>query len=146
MDTEVHPVFGLYGLRCGQIRGSERRVHNGVWFNLQWQKIGWGDLSDDDFVKVSKKIPFGELFIVLSEHASLPHTTPMTPVYGTRHCSRLIEHGCIHEVLMYSLDPADEMIGDLRGVRFRRVTRQTAIKVINRLTRLYQSQPSIGRP
>lgn len=60
---------GPFNLREGQIRGAEV-VHNGGWYNKDGQKIGWGDLSGEDMVRIRDEIPEGEVFIILREHDS----------------------------------------------------------------------------
>jgi len=45
-------------------------VHNGGWYNSLGEKIGWGDLSPDDFHNIQKKLKPGEAFVILPERAS----------------------------------------------------------------------------
>ena len=59
----------LFGLSTSQMRGNEI-VHNGGWYNLAGEKLGWGDLAARDFVRILVEIPHGEAFIVLGEGAS----------------------------------------------------------------------------
>lgn len=59
----------LFGLHCGQMRGSSE-VHNGGWYNGNGEKIGWGDLSKSDLNKISKGLKPDEVFIVLGEQDS----------------------------------------------------------------------------
>lgn len=66
---EFKPSSDLFGLRCGQIR-DEGFVHNGGWYNKQGEKLGWGDLSRADFLRISNKVADGELFIILRESDS----------------------------------------------------------------------------
>lgn len=56
-------------LRIGAIR-SRDLVHNGGWYNTLGEKIGWGDLSEDDFVNIQAALGEGELFVVIPEYAS----------------------------------------------------------------------------
>jgi hypothetical protein len=120
-----------YGLRNGQTRnGNERRVHNGVWFDCNWQMLGWGDLAEEDFVRIAKAIPFGELFIAAD-------ATFQPIVYDVESCLWLVERGRIYLVLRYSLHPGDETYNEtLRTVRFRRIIRPTAQRIITRFQRL----------
>ena len=60
---------GTYGLATSQMR-TQDLVHNGGWYNRAGEKLGWGDLSPEDFRRISREIPEGELFIVLSEYDS----------------------------------------------------------------------------
>ena len=119
----------VYGQRNGQTR-SDRRVHNGVWFNCQWQMLGWGDLANDDFVEIAKAIPFGELFIVADSRFQ-----PI--VYDVESCLWLIERRMIYLVLRYSENPGDETYNEtIRNIRFRRIIRPTAKRIIARFQRL----------
>ena len=47
---------GLFGLRCGQLRGKQV-AHNGGWYNGLGEKIGWGDLSQDDLSRIASQLP-----------------------------------------------------------------------------------------
>lgn len=67
--NEFDSFTGPFGLKCGQMR-VQRRVHNGGWYNKFGEKIGWGDLSLDDMVRISQEIPNDELFFILSEQNS----------------------------------------------------------------------------
>ena len=92
--------------------------------------IGWGDLAEDDFVGIAKAIPFGELFIAAN-------LTFQPIVYDVETCLWLIERSLIYLVLRYSQNPGDETYNEtMRGVRFRRIIRPTAQKVISRFQRL----------
>jgi hypothetical protein len=59
----------LFGLSCGQIRGKDF-VHNGGWYNKLGEKLGWGDLSTDDFFRIRRELEEGEMFIILDESDS----------------------------------------------------------------------------
>lgn len=59
----------LFGLHDGQISDPDK-VHNGGWYNLVGEKLGWGDLSPEQILRISQEIEENELFIVLSEHDS----------------------------------------------------------------------------
>ncbi len=63
------PTSNLFGLHCGQIRGKDF-VHNGGWYNRAGEKLGWGDLSTDDFFRIRREIEEGEMFIILGESDS----------------------------------------------------------------------------
>lgn len=61
----------LFGLRYGQLRGGTGKfTHNSGWYNKSGEKLGWGDLSFSDIRRIFRKIPNGELFIILGEHDS----------------------------------------------------------------------------
>jgi hypothetical protein len=67
--TESRRTGNLFGLACGQMRGRQF-VHNGGWYNKAGEKLGWGDLSVDDFMTIALELEEGEVFIVLHERAS----------------------------------------------------------------------------
>jgi hypothetical protein len=60
------------GLREGSIRADDF-VHNGGWYNSDGQKIGWGDLSGEDILRIQSKLKDKECFIVLGESDSYWH-------------------------------------------------------------------------
>jgi hypothetical protein len=118
-----------YGLTKGQTRLPSRRlVTNGLWCDHKWQMFGWGDLSDDDVVRIAKRIPFGELFIVVN--------TRIHPIqYEASNCLWLVERGHLYRVL-FSDNLSDETAGTINGVPFRRIVRPTAASVVERFQRL----------
>lgn len=74
--TEFNPKKGPFGLRCGQMKCGYKMYHNASWYNKLGQKIGWGDLSEDNLLEIKIKIPSDELFIILGEHDSYWNLTP----------------------------------------------------------------------
>lgn len=66
---EFKSQSNLFGLRCGQMRSGEM-VHNGGWYNKVGEKLGWGDLSGDDFKKIYAELEDDEMFIILHESDS----------------------------------------------------------------------------
>lgn len=58
-----------FGLHDSQISDPDL-VHNGGWYNMFGQKLGWGDLSPAQIFRISQEIDGDELFIVLGEHDS----------------------------------------------------------------------------
>jgi hypothetical protein len=44
--------------------------HNGGWYNQESQKIGYGDLSDEDIKRLTRLLQEGECLIVLHEYPS----------------------------------------------------------------------------
>lgn len=69
--TEFHPSGdNTFGLRCGQMRSKNQLTHNGGWYNGLGEKLGFGDLSADDMLRIFTEIEPGEVFIVLSESDS----------------------------------------------------------------------------
>lgn len=70
----------LFGLRNGQMHHLQTRlVHNGGWYNNHGEKIGWGDLSDKDFQRISRGLKTGEVFVVLGEVAATWNFTDSAP-------------------------------------------------------------------
>jgi len=57
------------GLRTDQMRRQEV-FHNGGWYNQESQKIGYGDLSDEDIKRLTRLLQEGEYLIVLHEYPS----------------------------------------------------------------------------
>lgn len=62
----VQPLFGLRSSRmaCSEI------VHNGGWYNLAGEKLGWGDLSAVDIIRLMAELQGDEAFLVIGEHAT----------------------------------------------------------------------------
>lgn len=75
--------FARFGLRVGQIRGRDM-VHNAGWYDRTGKKLGWGDLSPDDFRRISLDLGEGELFIVLSESDSFWNFVTRKPTLATK--------------------------------------------------------------
>jgi hypothetical protein len=74
---EFRSKVGPFGLHCGQMKsGTGKMYHNASWYNKFGYKVGWGDLSETELIKISKEIPPDELFIVLGEHDSYWGLTP----------------------------------------------------------------------
>lgn len=57
----------LFGLREGQMRFPDT-IHNGRWYNMNGERIGCGDLSSADILRISNEIDPDEIFFVLNEH------------------------------------------------------------------------------
>lgn len=69
--TEFHPSGDdTFGFRCGQMRHNGQLTHNSGWYNGLGQKLGFGDLSDDDVLRILCDIEPDEIFLVLSENDS----------------------------------------------------------------------------
>ena len=65
------PTSNLFNLRHCQISPKGIKiVHNGGWYNKFGERLGCGDLSTEDFQRISKKLRKDELFIVLTESAA----------------------------------------------------------------------------
>ena len=56
-------------LHSSQMRENQL-CHNAGWYNSQGNKIGWGDLSPDDFVNIKAKLQPNEIFLILREYDS----------------------------------------------------------------------------
>lgn len=59
-----------HGCKSGQMRGTHHRVHNGGWYNAAGEKIGWGDLDDDDLRRLADEMPRKGLLFILGEQDS----------------------------------------------------------------------------
>jgi hypothetical protein len=69
--SEFDRTGNLFGLLCGQMSGSATKItHNSGWYNKRGEKLGWGDLSAEDFQRISMGIAADELFIILGEQDS----------------------------------------------------------------------------
>lgn len=67
-DEPRSPLFGIYG---GQTRsGKTKIIHNGGWYSSSGDKLGWGDLSAEDFQRISSELESDELLIILGEEDS----------------------------------------------------------------------------
>lgn len=69
--TEFHHESNLFGLGCGQLSCSDKKItHNSGWYNKRGEKLGWGDLSAEDFQRIATEIAADEVFVVLGEDDS----------------------------------------------------------------------------
>lgn len=59
-----------HGCKSSQMRGTPHRVHNGGWYNAAGQKIGWGDLDDDDLRRLADEMPTNSVLFILAERDS----------------------------------------------------------------------------
>lgn len=64
--TEIEKYLESLGLYSSQMRGNDL-IHNGGWYNRQGVKLGWGDLSPADLMRIAEKITGDEAFIILPE-------------------------------------------------------------------------------
>lgn len=68
--SEFAATKGPFEFRCGQMRSGDSIAHNGGWYNHRGEKLGFGDLSLYDLMRVCRDISDSEAFIVLSESDS----------------------------------------------------------------------------
>jgi hypothetical protein len=69
--TEDEPQSPLFGIRSGQARGGRTKIiQNGGWYSSSGDKLGWGDLSAEDFQRISGDLESDELIIILDEEDS----------------------------------------------------------------------------
>jgi hypothetical protein len=57
------------GCKTGQMRQNEK-VHNGGWYNATGEKIGWGDLNQDDIDRIAHRLPKDGVLFILGEQDS----------------------------------------------------------------------------
>lgn len=62
----------LFGLSKDQMRMDDF-VHNGRWYNLTGEFIGYGDLSVRDLLTISRGLEGDEVFVVLNENDGYNH-------------------------------------------------------------------------
>lgn len=73
----------LFGLINEQTRVREIRIaKNSGWYNKLGEKLGWGDLSNKDFLRIFSGLDANELFIVLSETDSYWNFVKFTKIHG----------------------------------------------------------------
>ncbi|TSC89140.1 MAG: hypothetical protein G01um10143_521 [Parcubacteria group bacterium Gr01-1014_3] len=65
-----HVGVGPFGLSIAQMRFEGKVAHNCGWYNKSGEKLGWGDLSIEDFGQISRYLMDDEIFVVLSESAT----------------------------------------------------------------------------
>ena len=65
--SEMSRKSNLFGLRCGQMHAHPKFTHNSGWFNKAGEKLGWGDLSGADMLRIAGELKSGETFTVLGE-------------------------------------------------------------------------------
>ncbi|TSC58283.1 MAG: hypothetical protein Greene041619_714 [Candidatus Peregrinibacteria bacterium Greene0416_19] len=83
--SEFRRQSDLFGLRCGQMRsGTGKLTHNSGWYSAAGEKLGFGDLSKDDLLRVSAELDDGELFIVLGEQDSFWNFVTRPGIIGSQ--------------------------------------------------------------
>lgn len=149
--SEFNPVEGTpFGLRCGQMRTNDF-IHNGGWYNAAGEKIGWGDLSPSDFLRITKELVDGETFIILSETDSywsfVKEVSPMllawdNTVDPTEACPgityvlnkamMMLRHGkCYVLIDRYTRREPGEIF-ELNGIEFEAITKEAAAEMIRK--------------
>jgi len=139
--TEFSHTSTLFGLRCGQMRRNQL-VHNGGWYNKDGEKIGWGDLSPEDFVRIADGLDEGELFIVLGEYDSYWNLRGKEPQvkldieapgvdYMAEVCHYIIAKGELYYVDRYGSHQGKETV-QLQGVTFKVLERGKVKELITR--------------
>ncbi len=134
----------LFNLRCGQCRCDDF-VHNGGWYNKAGEKLGWGDLSPQDLLKVSNGLEEGELFVILPESASfwnfvtrpgiigsLCVVNPDVEAPGTEYVAEYAMY-IISRHQLYLVDRyrhRKEDVVDLKGLEFKVLTKEGAKQLI----------------
>ncbi|MDA2923009.1 hypothetical protein MYX07_07135 [Patescibacteria group bacterium AH-259-L07] len=110
------PASNLFGLRREQMRFKNKLTHNSGWYNKYEEKIEQGDLSTDDFQRISQEIDSNELFIILSERDSYPN------VHASDKCQFIIAK----DDLFFVDDDDIYQIYETLGLRFAVLTREQA--------------------
>lgn len=129
---ELEPGSNLFGLQGGQFRHKHTRiVHNAGWYNRECKRLGWGDLSDEDFKRISRELKDDELFIIIDEQEFSGH--PVRRLhnneveipgidYAAIHCCYIIAPGQIYCVGCY--DCKENYVGILPKIISRDMAKQ----------------------
>lgn len=144
---EFRSTSTLFGLRCGQMRGGATKMaHNNGWYNKTGEKLGWGDLSAEDFQRIYRELENDELFIVLGEQdsfwnfvthnpgiiGSMCATKPTADTPGVDYvaekCRYIISRDGLHLVDDYG--SRKESLVNLNGLPFKVLTREAAKNLI----------------
>ena len=141
---EFNQRSDLFGLRCMQMRSDGKITHNSGWYNRSGEKLGWGDLSTDDFLRISNEIAEDELFIILGEQDSFLNFVEFPGAIGgmsiirpeektpgvyfiAEKCRYIIARGKLYYISRYG-DVEDITRG---GLRFKTLTRDEAKQLID---------------
>lgn len=139
--SEFNHKSKLFGLHCGQMRCEGKLVHNGGWYNRNGEKLGWGDLSTDDFLRIRRDLPETELFVVLHEQesfwkfvtqvgwiGSMCSTKPTVDApgidYVAEHCAFIVSRVQLYHV--EDDERFDSGYWDYYGLKFRRISHEQA--------------------
>ena len=139
----------LFGLRCGQMHvADDRVVHNGGWYNVSGEQLGWGDLAPKDFLRISRELEGDELFVVLNERnafrsfvtepgaiTGMPEVLPDALSPGIRYvaekCRYVIGKNVMYIVEDGNISPETIARGTInRGLQFNILTRDAAKKLL----------------
>ncbi len=117
---------------AGLINGLVRKddfIHNGGWYNKKGEKLGWGDLSVDDFRKISSNLVGSDLFIILNENAAFWNFVTHNPGFTGAMCTvnpdaespgfEYVAEKCIYVIAKYRFYFVDR-IGDTDGETIKR--------------------------
>lgn len=81
-----------FGLHSGQMRSLRKMAHNGSWYNQDGVRVGWGDLSADDFLRIQAALETGESFFVLPESSFWRFVTNIGPTGATSTVNPIIDY------------------------------------------------------
>jgi hypothetical protein len=135
----------LFDIRFGQFRGrSAGLTERSGWYNCDGERLGYGDLSLDDMVRIAIGIAENELFIVVPEEAAfwpfvnrqrnpsgdIHNTEPRGETPGTdyvaAHCRYVIARRKIFCVS--SANVQESIVG---GMKFGRMSRTEVAQIIH---------------
>lgn len=87
-----------FGLVCGQI-SVWRLIKNAGWYNAQGEKLGWGDLSCLNTVRIARELQSNEMFVILDEQDSYWRTVKSLGYFGAEAIQTETEVGVLDERL-----------------------------------------------
>ncbi len=108
------PKCELFGLQRGQFRGPGTVLH-GYWYDRSGDNIGCGDLSTEDFRRISARLADDDLFVI-TETAPQPNLGVHPAATSTsgrnsrismfeklaKTCRYIVARGCLYYVKSYS--------------------------------------------
>ena len=139
-----HEESNLFGLHCGQMRGGKDKLtYNSGWYNKSGEKLGWGDLSTEDMMRIAAELEANELFIILSEGKScwdhrtnwLSESAPGI-AYVAKHAMYIIAKG-----QKITVDPYGEngpKIRQIEGRDFSVLTPSEVTRLVRRVRKISQ--------
>jgi hypothetical protein len=126
MYNDRHETSVLFGLALGQIRKPAVANQHG-WFNQEGQQIGWGDLSAEDMVRISREIEEGEIFVTLNSETSHPSRVVESIDYVAEYAEFIIMRGACCAV-----DHSAILVLTIGGARFTAISRREARLILGR--------------